>query len=248
MGPAVSSGPAVSPGPAVSSGPAVSPGAGRHAWQRALGARQAKVIGGHLPHVRGEPFHGRRERRPDQVAGGFHARRHHGRHAVAPGPAVPLLRPGVTGLPAGPDPFTGPGPFTGSGPFTRPGRRVPPVSCWRRASGTAASLVADLAGWPTLPATASPWRRTRAAFKPLRTAPSIVSGHPVSVQAPASTSPGRAVAAPGRSRSHPGTWRSVARRSLVTKKSVTRASRAAGNRSAMAGRNRSRKADAGTST
>src|SRR5215472_1751174 len=56
-----------------------------------------------------------------------------------------------------------------------------------------------------------------AAFCPLRTAPSIVSGQPVSVHAPASTSPGTEVAAPGRIAPIPGTCRNVARRSLVTK-------------------------------
>ena len=91
-------------------------------------------------------------------------------------------------------------------------------------------------------------RSSRTAFSPLRTAPSIVSGHPVSVQAPATTRPAVAVAAPGRSRPSPGTWRIVALRSLVTKQSTTRACAAAGNNSASAGRNCSRSVAAGTST
>ena len=64
-------------------------------------------------------------------------------------------------------------------------------------------------------------RSSAAAARPLRTAPSIVSGQPVSVHAPASTRPGRAVAAFGRSAPLPGVWRNVARRSRVTKNSVT---------------------------
>ena len=49
-----------------------------------------------------------------------------------------------------------------------------------------------------------------AAGCPLRTAPSMVSGQPVSVHAPASASPGTAVAAPGRSAPEPGACRNVA--------------------------------------
>ncbi|MCW2897552.1 MAG: hypothetical protein JWO75_7041 [Actinomycetia bacterium] len=83
------------------------------------------------------------------------------------------------------------------------------------------------------------------AFRPLRTAPSIVSGQPVSVQEPARTRPGSAVAAFGRSFAVPGTWRNVARFSRVTKNSVTVASLAAGNSSASAGTNFSRSSATG---
>src|SRR5581483_2101700 len=71
-----------------------------------------------------------------------------------------------------------------------------------------------------------------AAARPLRTAPSIVAGQPVSVQAPASASPGSAVRAPGRSGRVPGAARNVARGSRVTYASTTAACCAAGRRSA----------------
>jgi hypothetical protein len=83
------------------------------------------------------------------------------------------------------------------------------------------------------------------AFRPLRTAPSIVSGQPVSVHEPASTRPGSPVAAFGRSLAVPGTWRNVARFSRVTKNSVTVAALAAGNSSASAGTNCSRSSPTG---
>ena len=54
--------------------------------------------------------------------------------------------------------------------------------------------------------------------------------------------------APGRFSPQPGSCRNVARRSLVTKKSVIRASRAAGKISSSAGTNRSRNWAAGVST
>ena len=56
------------------------------------------------------------------------------------------------------------------------------------------------------------------------------------------------MAACGRNRPHPGPWRNVARRSLVTKNSLTRASRAPGSSPASAGTNISRSRAAGTST
>ena len=87
------------------------------------------------------------------------------------------------------------------------------------------------------PAWPARWISSCAAVRPLRTAPSIVSGQPVSVHAPASSSPGTEVAAPGRSAPAPGACRNVARRSLVTKKSVTRGPAAAGNSCSSAGRN-----------
>ena len=64
-----------------------------------------------------------------------------------------------------------------------------------------AGLAADRVG----SARSRPSRRARTALRPLRTAPSIVSGQPVSVHEPASTRPGSSVAAFGRSRAVPGT-------------------------------------------
>src|SRR5262249_1248928 len=160
--------------------------------------RQAEVVGGYLPHLGAEPLHGRRERRADKVAGGFHARRHHGRHAVAPVPDGPFTASGAVTTSGA---ATGSGALTGSEPLAGSVRRDPPGPGRRPAGGIAArprtgpADAAGLARRPVPSGTASPWRSARAAFKPLRTAPSIVSGHPVSVQAPASTSPGRAVAA-----------------------------------------------------
>ena len=84
----------------------------------------------------------------------------------------------------------------------------PPPSAWasRRASA----------------ATAAAW--------PLRTAPSIVAGQPVSVQAPARNRPFMCVRGPGRSRPAPGAARKVAAFSRVTSKRSMRASRGAGSR------------------
>src|SRR5690606_29397744 len=91
-------------------------------------------------------------------------------------------------------------------------------------------------------------RRTgRAAVSPLRTAPSIVSGQPVSVHAPARNSHGSRVADAGRSAPLPGLWRKVACRSRVTKKSRTRARRAAGNSRASSARYSRRSSAVGVS-
>ena len=72
----------------------------------------------------------------------------------------------------------------------------------------------------------------------------MVAGQPVSVQLPASTSPGSSVRAPGRSARAPGSARNVAECSRVTKKTSTVASRAVGSSSASAGRYRARRSSA----
>ena len=68
----------------------------------------------------------------------------------------------------------------------------------------------------------------RAARIPLRTAPSMVAGHPVSVHAPASATPGTGVAVPGRREACPGAAANVARGSLTTALATSSASRARG--------------------
>ena len=80
------------------------------------------------------------------------------------------------------------------------------------------------------PARGVPARATAAAARPLRTAPSMVAGQPVSVHAPATARPGQEVAGPGRSRAVPGRARKVAARSLVTRESTSRAPAASGSR------------------
>jgi hypothetical protein len=70
---------------------------------------------------------------------------------------------------------------------------------------------------------------SRAAACPLRTAPSIVAGQPVSVQAPASDSPGTSVCAGGLSPPAPGAARNVARGERVTVESSSVALRARGS-------------------
>src|SRR5262249_909973 len=124
---------------AVAAGPAVSRGRGT---RRAFRASQAQVVGGHLAHIRAEPFHGGREGRPDQVAGGFHARRHHGRHAVAPVPAEPSPAPARSPRPgAAPRPRRPPRPAhrprppgpRAPGPRPRPPIKPPPQAPPHRA-------------------------------------------------------------------------------------------------------------------
>lgn len=75
-----------------------------------------------------------------------------------------------------------------------------------------------------------------AAFTPLRTALSMVAGHPVAVHAPARYRPGASVRAPGRRRPTPGVGANVAVRSRVTKKSRTPARRAPGSSLRSSGR------------
>ena len=67
-----------------------------------------------------------------------------------------------------------------------------------------------------------------AARRPLRTAPSIVAGSPVSVQSPARNSPGSAVTGPGRSASSAGVEAKVACGSRCTSERVTAAAAIAG--------------------
>ena len=74
----------------------------------------------------------------------------------------------------------------------------------------------------------SPLSASRAAARPLRTAPSIVAGQPVAVHAPASASPGIPVRWLGRRAPTPGAARKVASCSRTTSKRSTRASRARG--------------------
>ena len=85
-----------------------------------------------------------------------------------------------------------------------------------------------------------PLSASRAAARPLRTAPSIVAGHPVAVHAPASASPGIPVRWLGRRAPAPGAARNVAVCSRTTSKRSTRAPRARGKSSPSAGRKRSR--------
>ena len=79
---------------------------------------------------------------------------------------------------------------------------------------------------------------SEAASWPLRTAPSMVAGHPVSHQAPARNRPGTSVVVAGRNAREPGMARNVAAFSRVTTASRSRAWRAAGSSSRSASKNR----------
>ena len=78
--------------------------------------------------------------------------------------------------------------------------------------------------------------RLRAAACPLITAPSSVAGQPVSVQLPASTSPGTSVSRTRAQAALPGAARNVAACSRVTRKRSTRAARARAAARSSAGR------------
>src|SRR5215472_5787792 len=165
----------------------------RIAGRPALAVGEAEVIARHRPDIGAKPGDRGLDSRADEVAGRFYARRYRRGHDAAPerprGGSSDARAPASSERPRG-----------GSSDARDPASTV------RAVTGCVAT------GWR-----ASSLIILSAAFCPLRTAPSIVSGQPVSVHAPASTSPGTEVAAPGRIAPIPGTCRNVARRSLVTK-------------------------------
>ena len=107
---------------------------------------------------------------------------------------------------------------------------TPPPRC-RLAEGTCEAGRSGIGGQRSGGRT----RRPRRAARPLRTAPSMVAGHPVSVHAPATARPGQAVPGPGSEAAVPGRARKVALRSLVTRESTSRASAGLGQQPAQLG-------------
>src|SRR5581483_1697535 len=106
------------------------------------------------------------------------------------------------------------------------------------------------AGWPAIAgddtlADGLALSTSCAAACPLRTAPSIVAGQPVSVHEPARINPGTWVRGCGLRALAPGAARKVAECSRVTKNRSTWASLAPGRRSASAGRYRARRSSTG---
>ena len=88
----------------------------------------------------------------------------------------------------------------------------------------------------SIPAVAA---KASAARYPLRTAPSMVAGHPVAVQSPARKTRGHPVTAPGRYASMPGRGEYVAFTSLITVDFTRLAGRASGKNSRTSPRARS---------
>src|SRR5208282_2980815 len=106
------------------------------------------------------------------------------------------------------------------------------LAAWRGYVNRRISPVAGRSGetnrsdfWPEASSTAS------AAWYPLRTAPSMVAGHPVAVQSPARKTRGHGVAGVGRKASMPGRGEYVALTSLITVAFTRFAARAAGKNS-----------------